>query len=88
MISSCEIHQEPAINDKPISMIIADQNWNHPLSVPANRKMFAITAAPSQKIKLPKVSAIRLIGDFTANLSAKITICNIPTPKRKFITAV
>jgi len=71
-----------------MSTINVDQNWNHPLSVPANKKTFAITAAPSQNIKLPTVSAIRLIGDFTYNLRAKITICSMPTPKRKFTTAV
>ena len=66
-----------------MSTISADQNWNQPLSVPANRKMFAITAAPNQNIKLPTVSAIRLIGDLTANLRAKITICRMPTAQEE-----
>ena len=48
-----EVHEEPRNQDTPIIMINADQNWNQPLSVPANRKTFAITAAPSQNIKSP-----------------------------------
>ena len=71
-----------------MSKINADQNWNQPLSVPVNRKTFAITAAPSQNTKLPTVSAIRLIGDRTVSLRAKITICSMPTPKRKSTTAM
>ncbi len=42
-----------AITDTPIIMINADQNWNHPLSVPVKRKTLATTAAPNQKIKSP-----------------------------------
>lgn len=77
-----------AIKEAPMSMINADQNWNQPLSVPASRKTFATTAAPSQNTKLPTVSAIRLIGDRTPSLRAKMTICSIPTANRKFMTAV
>jgi hypothetical protein len=68
--------------------INADQNWNQPVSVPVNKKTFAITAAPSQNTKLPMVSAIRLIGDLNQSLRAKIAICRTPTPKKKFIMAV
>ena len=77
-----------AISDTPMSTIRAPQNWNQPLSVPAKRKTFAMTAAPNQNTKLPTVSAIRLIGDLIINLRAKMTICSIPTPRVKFITKV
>jgi hypothetical protein len=76
------------IKDAPASMISADQNWNQPLSVPANRKTFPTAAPPSQNTKLPTVSEIRLNGDRNANRSVKITICSTPTPKKRFIKAV
>jgi hypothetical protein len=50
--------------------------------------MFAMTAAPSQNIRLPTVSAIRLTRECNANLRVKMAICSMPTPKRKFITSV
>jgi hypothetical protein len=77
-----------AISDIPINKINHAQNWNHPVSVPANRKTLATTAPPTQNTKLPTVSAILLIDDLIHNLIGRITICNMPTPKIKSITAV
>ncbi len=77
-----------AINDTPSSMISHDQNWNQPVCVPANRKTFATNAPPSQKTKFPIVSAIRRILECAQNLAARMTICSIAIPMKKFITPV
>jgi hypothetical protein len=57
--------QNLAINPNPADTMSQDQNWNHPVNVPANKKMLATTAAPTQKIRLPIVSAMRLSGERT-----------------------
>jgi hypothetical protein len=77
-----------ATNPTPESTINQDQNWNHPATVPSNNKTLATTAAPTQKIRLPKVSATRLIGERKTNRTGRMIIWSIATAKMKLITAV
>jgi hypothetical protein len=71
-----------------MSTMNAPQYSNQPLIVPVARNMLTSTAAPSQKIKFPTVSAVLPVGECMLNLSAKIRICRIPTAKSNCIKAV
>lgn len=78
-----------AMSDAPIITSIPAQNANQVLTVVyAFRKVVDNMAAPDQKTKLPRVSAVFAVVEFQASLNISTTNCRNAKPTQNWKTAV